>query len=99
MFLLSSNIKLVETFEVMADIQILRDHVKHVGLSYIFRCLSVTFFLLWRAPCHEWTPGFPSETSLLSQLEMGATRLQNRLCGETNWYPGQNHTRRVTGMK
>lgn len=44
MSLVVSNIKLVEAFEVMADIQIPRDHV---GLSYFFRCLSVTSSLLW----------------------------------------------------
>lgn len=44
MVLVGSNIKLVEAFEVMANIQTPRDRV---GLSYFFRCLSVTSFLLW----------------------------------------------------
>lgn len=43
MVLVNSNIKLLETFEVMADIP--RDHV---DLSYFFRCLCAMSFMLWR---------------------------------------------------
>lgn len=91
MFLVGSNIKLVEAFEVMADIQTPRDRV---GFSYFFRCLSVTSFLLWGgAPCHEHTPNFPSGTSQLSQLsEMRAARLQ--VVQGDKLVLGQNHTGR-----
>lgn len=83
---------------MIADIQILRDHVKHVGLSYIFRCLSVTSFLLWGAPCHEWTLGFPKWNISAFSTRKGSCKvskkMEDRLCRETKLVPGQNHTGR-----
>lgn len=83
---------------MIADIQILRDHVKRVGLSYIFRCLSVTSFLLWGAPCHEWTLGFPKWNISAFSTRKGSCKvskkMEDRLCRETKLVPGQNHTGR-----
>lgn len=83
---------------MIADIQILRDHVKHVGLSYIFRCLSVNILLAVGGTLPWVDSGF-SQVKHLSFLDkkgelQGVQEDGRQVVQGDKLVPGQNHTGR-----